>query len=957
MAAQFCPGCGRPVKPLTGADSNLAPRTDQPLTASVGTETLADVAEVARFLPQRYKPIKKIGQGGMGTVYQCLDQALDRLVAIKCMTDRYRADPQGERRFLREARAQAIVNHPNIATILNFGITQEGHPFLVMEFLEGKDLRSIIRTEKIIEPLRACDLLRQICEGLAEAHSSGLVHRDLKPSNVIICRDHRGGDWVKVLDLGLAKIIGGQTDLKSISMDTANLLVGTPAYMSPEQVAGAPVDGRADLYSVGVVFFEMLTGRLPFESETMEGWLYQHLHAAPPVPSHINRDLAKTFVLDRLALWLMAKQPHERPQSAADVAQMAARLIERRLADDAVPRPARKSGPRAALSFEDNPPARKSGPRVAVTYVDGPEPPPDSPAAHVLEVPPAVPVRHPTESAIEQRRQQYLNLVKAAEAAESQRAWTDALDLWQRALPIADRAETVQARIQGCRREIEFEEQLNAANKAATTGNWDLAEKTLLRLSSQRQGDTRVEQARARLPKKLIASWLGLARNEIMPLPEGDLRQALMERLGLAFAQAGDMPHAKEILQDTSRKAQSRVVGLAQAVVAAIQNDVNEGLRPYLDESCEAAESLTDPSERGRALLEVGRALTAYGDRGAAAKMLQGAITAFGEANTKGIPMQPTSRRTTAMLFRRTSADLRSFTGTTTSFSGTKAIRASFEAALGTVAQAQAEASLVNDALNTTALIDDAWTLSHTLSQVAQAFARTGHTADAEKLCIKITFALPKTQALRALAVSKVYSGDLPAAEEILRGVSAPPDRIALLGLLATACALRSEQGRSEVRVADALKTIADVVGAKARFQALLSAAEPLLNAGFQDLAAPLVADAGKLIDLLDDPAERLRSLLQMALAEENARVATLAATRTIVVTHQPSTIFVDLLRRALMISLQVRYAPDRLDCIERLAHNISWGSAAELATEILNTCRDDSETAVANIGLSTGMI
>ena len=958
-SAQFCPGCGRPVQSLKGQDSAVGPRTDKPLTAlPATTETRADVAEIARFLPQRYHPLRKLGQGGMGTVYLCQDRALERPVAIKIMTDRYRADPQGERRFMREARAQAIVNHPNVATVLNFGVSPEGHPFLVMEYLEGHDLRTLLRQEKTIKPFDACDLLRQMCEGLEEAHAAGLVHRDLKPSNVMIVRDHRGTPRVKILDLGLAKIIGGQTDLKSISMDTAGLLVGTPAYMSPEQVAGSAVDGRADIYSMGVMFYEMLTGRLPFESETMEGWLYQHLHVDPPPPTQFNPALLQYPVLDRLTLWMMAKQSRDRPNTAGELALIIKRALEQKLVgEDLLARPARKSGPRPALAFEDSPPARKSGPRTATGVYD--VPPPDD---HQTPVAPArksnrtVPLS-PPDAETERRRAQYLQLVKEAEAAESARQWQAALKLWDQALPLADRAETVNARIQGCRREIDFEEELEKAGNAAASGDWETAEKALQRLSSARPSDARIEQARARLPQRLVAAWLGLAKTKVDGLPQGDVRQALMERLGIAYAQGGDMQDALAVLQDGSRKMEARVVGQAQAITAAIQNGLHEGLRPYLDRTCVAASSLTDPSERGRAQVEVGRALTAYGDLNAASAAFHNALNAFSEANAQGIPMQAVAKRATMTSLRRVTMDLRSVAATSTSLSGAKAVRASWEAAVGVVAQAQAEAGLVDDSLATAALIEDAWTLAQTHSQVAQALAKTGRSVEAERVIARVGFALPKAQALRALAVSRVYSGDLTAAEDILKNISAPHDRVAIEGLLAAAWALRTETGRAQFRVSEAIRNIAELVGARARFQALVSAAEPLLNAGFHEVAAPLVTEAPQLIDLMDDPAERLRSMLQLAQVQETGQSVRHATTRTMIVAHQPSGTFIEWLRRALMVWRQVRSSGDRLECVERLAYSIAWGSAPELATEVFSTCRDDAETALACIGLSTGMV
>jgi len=957
--ARFCPGCGRPVQTLPRHETAHGPRTDRPLTALPGrSETRVDILEVARFLPARYRPVRKLGQGGMGTVYLCQDLALDRPVAVKILTDRYRADPQGERRFVREARAQATVNHPNVATVLNFGVSPEGHPFLVMEYLEGENLRTLLRREKTIEPFKACELLHQMCEGLAEAHGAGLVHRDLKPSNIMIVKDHRGKPRVKILDLGLAKIIGGQSDLKSISLDTAGMLVGTPAYMSPEQVAGNPVDGRADIYSMGVVLFEMLTGRLVFESETMEGWLYQHLHANPPPPSQYNSSLLQYPVLDCLTLRMLAKQPDDRPPSASELARIIERAVALNLAGEAeLQRPAPEAVQRPASAAEETQPL--AGPA---------KPPAAAAAAPALETPPPdhAPLPAPAQEArlsaqtvlleTEARRDRYLELAREAEATESARQWQKAIERWAEAVRFADRAETVQARIEGCRREAVFEEQLQQAVDAGGRGDWEAADKALARLSSSRPSDARVEQVRARLPRHLVTSWLGLAKAKVLALPEGDLRQALLEHLGIAYAQGGDMQSALDILQDASRKPEARVVGLAQAVCAAVQNGLREGLRPYLDRTSAAASSLGDPSERGRAQVEIARALSAYGDLAAAGVSFHNALNAFSEANAKGIPMQGVARRTTSTSLRRLAIDLRSVAVTTTGRTGPKALRADWEAAVGVVAQAQAEAGLVDDSLASAALIEDAWTLAHTFSQVAQALAKTGRSEEAERVISRIGFALPKARALRALAVSRVYGGDIMAAEEILKAISAPHDRVAIEGLLAAAWALRAESNRARFRVTEAVRNIPELVGARARFQALIAAGTPLLNAGFQELAEPLVGEAPRLIELMDDPAERLRSMLELAQAQETPQSMRHAATRTMIASRHPGSEFGEWLRRALMVWRQVRKSGDRLECVERLAYSIAWGSAPELATEVLSTCQHDSETALAYIGLSTGM-
>jgi tetratricopeptide (TPR) repeat protein len=958
-AAQFCPGCGRAVKPLTGAtseESSLGPRTDKPLVAAMShaTETDADITEIARFLPARYQPLKKLGQGGMGTVYQCMDRALERLVAIKIMTERYQSDPQGERRFMREARAQAIVNHPNVATVLNFGVSPEGRLFLVMEYLEGQDLRTILRAEKAIEPLRACDLMRQACDGLHDAHGAGLVHRDLKPSNVMIVKDSRGGPWVKILDLGLAKIVGGQTDLKSITMDTAGMLIGTPAYMSPEQVAGAMVDGRADLYSLGVVFFEILTGRLPFESESMEGWLYQHLHVKPPPPSKVKPELAQYPQLDNVVAWMMAKSPHERPKTAGDLGAVLRRMIDRKLApEDAAGKPARVSGPRAALAFEDNPlPAKASGRRQAATFDPVVPPPRDGGVpAQAAAVP-----NLPTSSELEERRAAYLKHCRAAETEESRRHWDKAMEEWQKALPFAEKPDAVRQRIESCRREIDFESQLGTAGSAAAGGEWERAEQVLTRLSSMRPSDPRIEQARARLPRKLISAWLSMAKSRAEALPEGDLRSSLLERLAIAYAQVGEMQHALNTLQESSRKTEGRVVGLAHAIVSAVQNGQHEGMRPFIERASAAAAALNDPSDRGRALLEVGRALSVYGDQGAAAIAFQSALSAFSEANTKGIPMTVSAKKSNNSL-RRVPVDMnRSMSITTTSVSQAKTIKASWENAVGVVAQSQAEAGLAEDSLASAAMIEDPWTVAQTLSQVAQALAKTGRSIEAERVAGQITFALPKTQALRAVAVSRVYRGDLEGAEEILKTMTNPADKVPIHGLLAAAWMLRNERSRADARIVEARRTVDEIVGARARCQALIAASEPLLNAGHQELVQSLLDDAVRLIDLIDDHAERLRSLLQIAQVQENAHSAQGASTRTVVFANPASPALIESLRRALVVWRQVRTGPDRFECVERLAYSIGCASTPVLATEMLSCCRDEAERALIYIGLSCGL-
>jgi serine/threonine protein kinase len=288
----------------------------------IEADAAEDLLNLKKRLPERWLPLRPLGRGGMGCVYLCRDVALNRAVAIKLILERHGEDARMERRFLREAQIQAGINHPNITAVLNAGVTTDGQPFLVLEYVDGRDLREALAAEGPFVPDRACRLGRLICEGLAEAHRLGIVHRDLKPANVILFRDHRGVEQLKITDLGLAKIVGGMMDLRDANMETTRILAGTPAYMSPEQVVAGPLDGRSDLYSLGIVLYELLTGRLPFEAETLDGWAERHLRAKPPPLSGFRKELAAWPKLEEAVLWALAKEPHERPNRAEDFANL-----------------------------------------------------------------------------------------------------------------------------------------------------------------------------------------------------------------------------------------------------------------------------------------------------------------------------------------------------------------------------------------------------------------------------------------------------------------------------------------------------------------------------------------------------------------------------------------------------------------------------------------------------------
>jgi serine/threonine protein kinase len=264
-----------------------------------------------------YRVIAQLGAGGMGVVYRGEDVRLGRPVAIKFVADDFANDPQAVARLRAEARAASALNHPNITTIHDIG-TEEGHPFIVMELMEGQTLRDrLVRGH--LKPHELVDLGIQVADALQAAHSAGIIHRDIKPANIFLTnRAH-----VKVLDFGLAKLTtvhpgtDSETTLGSADLTAAGTTLGTVTYMSPEQAAGEELDGRTDLFSLGVVLYECATGRPPFEGKTHALVLSAILNRAPAPPTALNHELP--LRLQEIILTCLEKDRELRYQSAADL--------------------------------------------------------------------------------------------------------------------------------------------------------------------------------------------------------------------------------------------------------------------------------------------------------------------------------------------------------------------------------------------------------------------------------------------------------------------------------------------------------------------------------------------------------------------------------------------------------------------------------------------------------------
>jgi serine/threonine-protein kinase len=273
----------------------------------------------------RYVLRELLGQGGMATVHLGDDTVLDRPVAVKTMLGDMSREPSFRERFRREAQAVARLNHTNIVAVYDSGEDdQDGTPvpFIVMEYVEGSSLSSVLRkdiAEQGAMPTgKALDITADVLAALAASHEQGLVHRDIKPANVMVTK--RG--VVKVMDFGIARAMqSGVT-----SMTQTGMVVGTPQYLSPEQALGKAVDARSDLYSVGCMLFELLTGRLPFESESPLGMAYQHVQETPPAPSSINA--AVPLVVDALVARALRKDPAHRFQNADEMREECHRVAQ-----------------------------------------------------------------------------------------------------------------------------------------------------------------------------------------------------------------------------------------------------------------------------------------------------------------------------------------------------------------------------------------------------------------------------------------------------------------------------------------------------------------------------------------------------------------------------------------------------------------------------------------------------
>jgi serine/threonine-protein kinase len=257
----------------------------------------------------RYEIIGELGKGAMGLVYKAHDPIIDRILAIKTISLSLAMDEREEyeARFFQEARAAGRLNHPNIITVYDVGKSGDV-AYIVLEYLEGRELSEILTKEKQLPIHQILDIVKQVAQGLIYAHEHGVVHRDIKPTNIMVKSDSQ----VKITDFGIARMTSSAVQTQT------GMVLGTPKYMSPEQVLGKPIDQRSDIFSLGVMLFEMLTQTSPFVGDTLNEIMFQTININPPSPSSINTLLPAR--LDIIVAKALEKEPNERYQSAREFA-------------------------------------------------------------------------------------------------------------------------------------------------------------------------------------------------------------------------------------------------------------------------------------------------------------------------------------------------------------------------------------------------------------------------------------------------------------------------------------------------------------------------------------------------------------------------------------------------------------------------------------------------------------
>jgi serine/threonine-protein kinase len=291
---------------------------------------------IGKEIAGQFRIVQRIGSGGMGAVYKAEQPEMNRFVAVKVLHPKYVARPDLIARFRREARAMSHLSHPNTARVFMYGQLEDGACYIVMEYLEGKNIAQVTRTEGVLSPGRAVNIMVQVCGALEEAHRQGMVHRDLKPENIFLTTQGGIADYPKVLDFGLAKVTQREMRPGSLILTQEGMVFGTPEFMSPEQARGQQLDARSDIYSLGAILYEMLTGKLPFDASAPMDYLALQIRGTPIPLGQRVQGLRFPPGLEQVVMRALAKDPGDRYPSTADFAMALKGCLADNVRDDAM---------------------------------------------------------------------------------------------------------------------------------------------------------------------------------------------------------------------------------------------------------------------------------------------------------------------------------------------------------------------------------------------------------------------------------------------------------------------------------------------------------------------------------------------------------------------------------------------------------------------------------------------
>jgi serine/threonine-protein kinase len=317
--ARFCPKDGSQLVDVAAPAPASAPSGSTQIRQAVKPKPVGnDPAQSLRnqVLDQRYQVVRKLGEGGMSFVYEAKDISSGASVAVKIMTPKLAQDKTAAERLRREAGLAMRLDHPNICRIMRLGETEDGLIYLVMPLLQGELLSDKEVREGPISLEVGIPIMRQVCDALEVAHQQQIIHRDLKPENIFICPEPDGGIRAVVTDFGLAK--ERRTEPGMAKLTATGIILGTPEFMSPEQIRGKPLDGRSDIYALGLVAFEMFTGKLPFEGKTAQDMMIARLRGQPLPLRKARADLEFSAAFEKALMKAIEADPAARYQSAAE---------------------------------------------------------------------------------------------------------------------------------------------------------------------------------------------------------------------------------------------------------------------------------------------------------------------------------------------------------------------------------------------------------------------------------------------------------------------------------------------------------------------------------------------------------------------------------------------------------------------------------------------------------------